>query len=57
VLSAEQRVTSADVALEKAQAALDGTAITAPLAGKVLSVAGTVGTQVGSGSTFRRSPR
>ena len=52
VLSAEQRVTQANVALENAEDALAGTTITAPIAGRILSVAGKVGTQVGAGSAF-----
>lgn len=52
VLSAQQRVTQANVTLENAQDALAGTTITAPIAGRILSVAGKVGTQVNSGSTF-----
>jgi len=52
VLSAQQRVTQANVTLENAEDALDGTTITAPIAGRILAVSGKVGTQVGSGSTF-----
>jgi HlyD family secretion protein len=52
VLSAQQRVNQAEVTLENAQDALDGTTITAPIKGRILSVAGKVGSQVGSGSTF-----
>jgi len=52
VLSAQQRVTQANVTLENAQDALAGTTITAPIAGRILSVSGKVGTQVNSGSTF-----
>jgi HlyD family secretion protein len=52
VLSAQQRVTSANVTLENAEDALDGATITAPIAGRILTVGGKVGTQVNSGSTF-----
>jgi HlyD family secretion protein len=52
VYSAEERVNQAEVTLENAQDALDGATITAPISGKILSVAGKVGSQVGSGSTF-----
>jgi HlyD family secretion protein len=52
VYSAEERVNQAEVTLQNAQDALDGATITAPISGKILSVAGKVGSQVGSGSTF-----
>ncbi|WP_067500829.1 efflux RND transporter periplasmic adaptor subunit [Actinoplanes sp. TFC3] len=52
VLSAQQRVNQAQVALENAEDNLDGATITAPIRGRVLSVAGQVGSQVGAGSTF-----
>ena len=52
ILSAEQRVTSATTTLENAEDALDGATITAPIAGRILTVAGKVGSQVGAGSTF-----
>ncbi|GAA2482584.1 efflux RND transporter periplasmic adaptor subunit [Winogradskya humida] len=52
VLSAQQRVNQAEVALENAEDNLDGTTITAPIAGRILSVSGKVGSQVSSGSTF-----
>jgi HlyD family secretion protein len=52
VLSAQQRVVSANTTLENAEDALEGTTITAPIAGRVLSVSGKVGSQVNSGSTF-----
>jgi HlyD family secretion protein len=52
ILSAQQRVISANTTLENAEDALDGTTITAPIAGRILSVAGKVGTQVSSGSAF-----
>ncbi|GAA1795305.1 hypothetical protein GCM10009835_11700 [Planosporangium flavigriseum] len=44
-MSAEQQLTNAQLALQLAQDRLAGTTITAPVAGKVLSVAGTVGSQ------------
>jgi RND family efflux transporter MFP subunit len=44
-MSAEQQLTNAKLALQLAQDKLAGTTITAPVAGKVLSVAGTVGAQ------------
>ena len=52
ILSAQQRVTSATTTLENAQDALDGATITAPIAGRILTVSGKVGSQVGAGSTF-----
>ncbi|WP_306207891.1 efflux RND transporter periplasmic adaptor subunit [Actinoplanes sp. RD1] len=52
VLSAQQRVNQAEVALADAEDDLEGTTITAPIRGKVLSVAGKVGSQVSGGSTF-----
>jgi HlyD family secretion protein len=52
VLSAQQRVTQANVTLQNAEDALAGATITAPIAGRILSVSGKVGTQVSSGSTF-----
>jgi HlyD family secretion protein len=52
VLSAQQRVTQANVTLQNAEDALAGATITAPIAGRILTVAGKVGTQVSSGSTF-----
>ncbi|MEU8242727.1 efflux RND transporter periplasmic adaptor subunit [Actinoplanes missouriensis] len=52
ILSAQQRVTKAEVTLEEAEEALDGTTITAPIAGKILTVGGKVGSQVSSGSAF-----
>jgi multidrug efflux pump subunit AcrA (membrane-fusion protein) len=45
LMSAEQQLTNAKLALQLAQDKLAGTTITAPVAGKVLSVAGTVGVQ------------
>lgn len=52
VLSAQQRVVSANTTLANAEDALDGTTITAPIAGRILTVSGKVGSQVGSGSAF-----
>jgi HlyD family secretion protein len=52
ILSAQQRVVSANTTLENAEDALDGTTITAPIAGRILTVGGKVGSQVNSGSTF-----
>jgi multidrug efflux pump subunit AcrA (membrane-fusion protein) len=51
LMSAEQQLTNAQLALRLAQGKLTGTAITAPVAGKVLSVAGTVGTQATPGGS------
>jgi multidrug efflux pump subunit AcrA (membrane-fusion protein) len=52
VLSAQQRVTQATVTLQNAEDALDGATITAPIAGRILSVSGKVGSQVSAGSAF-----
>jgi HlyD family secretion protein len=52
VLSAQQRVNQAEVAVLNAEDQLEGTTITAPMAGRILSVAGKVGSQVGSGAAF-----
>jgi HlyD family secretion protein len=52
IYSAEQRVNQAQVTLDNAEDALDGATITAPIAGKILSVSGKVGSQVNSGSAF-----
>ena len=52
VLSAQQRVTSAELTLAEAQDQLAGTKIKAPIAGKVLAVEGEVGSEVGAGGTF-----
>jgi HlyD family secretion protein len=52
VFSAEERVNQAQVTLDNAEDALDGATITAPIAGKILSVSGKVGSQVSSGSAF-----
>jgi multidrug efflux pump subunit AcrA (membrane-fusion protein) len=50
-MSAEQQLTNAKLALQLAQDKLAGTTITAPVAGRVLSVAGTVGTQQSPGDS------
>jgi RND family efflux transporter MFP subunit len=50
-MSAEQQLTNAQLALQLAQDKLAGTTITAPVAGRVLSVAGTVGAQQTPGSS------
>lgn len=52
ILSAEQRVTSAKKALAEAKEQLAGTKITAPIAGKVMSVSGSVGSEIRGGSAF-----
>ncbi|MEU8234975.1 efflux RND transporter periplasmic adaptor subunit [Actinoplanes sp. NPDC048967] len=52
VLSARQRVNQAEVALRTAEDRLAGTTITAPIAGRILSVAGQVGSQVSGGGAF-----
>jgi HlyD family secretion protein len=52
IFSAQERVNQAETTLEEAQEELDGATITAPIAGTVLSVAGSVGSQAGRGSTF-----
>lgn len=52
VLAAQQRVNQAGYTLGTARAALAGATIKAPISGTVLSVAGKVGSQVSSGSTF-----
>ncbi|MCO8271344.1 efflux RND transporter periplasmic adaptor subunit [Actinoplanes sp. TRM 88003] len=52
VLSAEQRVTQARTTLENAEDALAGATIKAPIAGRVLSVSGKVGSQVSAGNSF-----
>lgn len=52
ILSAEQRVIGAKKALAEAKEQLAGTKITAPIAGKVLSVSGTVGSEIRGGSAF-----
>ncbi len=52
IYSAQERVNQARVTLENAEQALAGTTIKAPIAGRILSVAGKVGAQVSSGSAF-----
>ncbi|GIF37139.1 efflux RND transporter periplasmic adaptor subunit [Actinoplanes xinjiangensis] len=52
ILSAQQRVNAAEVALEEAEENLAGAAIRAPIAGKILSVSGRVGSTATSGSAF-----
>jgi HlyD family secretion protein len=52
ILAAEQRVTKATTTLETAEGALEGATISAPIAGRVLTVGGKVGSQVGAGSAF-----
>ncbi|MFI9639076.1 efflux RND transporter periplasmic adaptor subunit [Micromonospora sp. NPDC051925] len=52
ILAAQRRVNQAEAALTEAQEALDGATISAPMAGTVLSVAGSVGSQVTRGGTF-----
>ncbi|HEX4789829.1 MAG TPA: HlyD family efflux transporter periplasmic adaptor subunit, partial [Actinospica sp.] len=47
----QEAVTQAQAAVNTAQQAVDGTTITAPSAGTVLSIAGQVGTQVTAGSS------
>jgi multidrug efflux pump subunit AcrA (membrane-fusion protein) len=51
VLSAQQQLNNADLALIQAQATLAGTTITAPIGGRVLSVGGKVGSSVSPGGT------
>ncbi len=52
ILNARQAVNKAEQAVAKARAALTGTVITAPIAGTVVSVSGSVGDTVSSGKTF-----
>ncbi|RKN41069.1 efflux RND transporter periplasmic adaptor subunit [Micromonospora endolithica] len=52
LLRAHQQVTAAQLALAEAADRLAGTTITAPVAGRVLSVAGPVGTRVSAGARF-----
>ncbi|WP_433795182.1 efflux RND transporter periplasmic adaptor subunit [Actinoplanes sp. CA-252034] len=52
VLTAQQQVNRAARAVEAAQRALDGTVVTAPIAGTVVAVEGKVGDRVRSGATF-----
>jgi multidrug resistance efflux pump len=51
VLSAQQQLNNADLALVQAQAKLAGTTITAPIGGRVLTVGGKVGSSVSPGGT------
>jgi len=48
LFNAQQRLNNAEQTLTQAQAKLDGTVITAPVAGKVLSVTGSLGASAGS---------
>ncbi len=48
LLSAQQRLNNAELALTQAEAKRDGTVITAPIAGKVLSVSGSIGAPGGA---------
>jgi multidrug efflux pump subunit AcrA (membrane-fusion protein) len=48
LLAAQQRLNNAKLALKQAQARLDGTVITAPIAGRILTVNGAVGAQAQS---------
>ncbi|WP_253866297.1 efflux RND transporter periplasmic adaptor subunit [Micromonospora sp. WMMA2032] len=52
LLRAHQQVTAAQLDLAEAEDRLAGTTITAPVAGRVLSVAGPVGTRVSAGARF-----
>jgi multidrug efflux pump subunit AcrA (membrane-fusion protein) len=52
ILTARQRVISAEQALAEAEDQLAGTKITAPIGGKVLSVDGSVGSDVDGGAAF-----
>jgi HlyD family secretion protein len=52
ILSAQQRVNAAEVALEEAEENLEGATIKAPIAGKIISVSGKVGSTAKSGSAF-----
>ncbi|MEU8664703.1 efflux RND transporter periplasmic adaptor subunit [Actinoplanes philippinensis] len=52
ILSAQQRVNAAEVALEEAEENLAGATIKAPIAGKIISVSGKVGSAARSGSAF-----
>jgi multidrug efflux pump subunit AcrA (membrane-fusion protein) len=51
LLSAQQQLNNANLALEQAQQKLTGTTITAPIAGRVLSVGGKVGSNASPGGT------
>ncbi|MEU1964434.1 HlyD family efflux transporter periplasmic adaptor subunit [Micromonospora sediminicola] len=52
LLRAHQQVTAAQLALAEAEDRLAGTTVTAPVAGRVLSVGGPVGTRVSAGARF-----
>ena len=52
ILGAQQRVTQARTTLENAEEALAGATIKAPIAGRILSVSGKVGSQVTAGNAF-----
>jgi RND family efflux transporter MFP subunit len=52
IFGAQERVNQARATLKEARIALAGTAIRAPMAGTVMSVAGQVGSPVGKGSAF-----
>jgi HlyD family secretion protein len=51
VLSAQQQVTNAQLSLQTAQRRLAGTVIRAPIAGRVLSIGGKVGSEVSPGGS------
>jgi multidrug efflux pump subunit AcrA (membrane-fusion protein) len=48
LLSAQQRLNNAELTLRQAETKRDGTVITAPILGKILSVAGPIGSSAGS---------
>jgi multidrug efflux pump subunit AcrA (membrane-fusion protein) len=48
LMTAQQRLNDAQLTLKQANAKLDGTVITAPIGGKILSVGGAVGSNAGS---------
>ena len=52
LLTAELRLNNAKLVLRQAQARLAGTVLTAPIAGKVLSVAGGLGTEASASGSF-----
>lgn len=52
VFSAQQRLNNAQLTLTNAKRALTGTTITAPVAGKIISISGAVGSDVSSGGAF-----
>ncbi|MDR7279779.1 efflux RND transporter periplasmic adaptor subunit [Catenuloplanes atrovinosus] len=52
VYNAQKKVTSARLALDEAEEALAGAVIKAPVGGRILSVAGGIGSSAGAGSTF-----